>query len=312
VTSPHTVPSGELPAAFVREIVERESDAGRAWLQTLPELATWFLNRWDCVRDGAVRHGAVGLVVPVLRRAQCAVLKISFPHPGNRSEPFALATWGGVGAVRLLDREDDHFAMLLERAGPATLASIGDNEQALRLSGELARTLAVPAPATVPRLGDTAGWEEQLRRHDQALRSQALHQPLPRPVLDRAIAIIQDLSHDQTKTLIHGDLHYANVLSAEESHHRRWLAIDPKGLAGTAAFDAATLVWERLDELDSSTFNASIGRRLSIFAEAAAVDLALTRDCTFARTVSAYQYELLRGRPERAASVERLMFDGLS
>ena len=43
--------------------------------------------------SGPTMHGAVGVAIPVRRADEtAAVLKISFPHPGNIAEPKALAT----------------------------------------------------------------------------------------------------------------------------------------------------------------------------------------------------------------------------
>ncbi|WKX69397.1 aminoglycoside phosphotransferase family protein [Streptomyces sp. XD-27] len=78
----------------------------------------------------------VGLVVPVRWRAEgTAVLKVSFPHPGNVREPDAFAAWGGRGAVLLYERDDECFAMLLERVHASTLASIAAWPSPRRLAG---------------------------------------------------------------------------------------------------------------------------------------------------------------------------------
>lgn len=105
------------PEAFSRSTIEREGEPGAAWLAELPGIVDELLGRWDCVPDGEVMHGGVGIIVPVRRRAEgTAVLKVSFPHPGNVHEPDAFTAWNGRGAVRLHERDDERFAMLLERA----------------------------------------------------------------------------------------------------------------------------------------------------------------------------------------------------
>jgi streptomycin 6-kinase len=74
-----------LPEAFVRGTVEREGERGEAWLAALPGIVAELLRRWDCVPDGEVGHGAVGIIVPVRRQAtDPAVLKVlsaSRQHP---------------------------------------------------------------------------------------------------------------------------------------------------------------------------------------------------------------------------------------
>ncbi len=103
----------EIPESFFRGTVDREGERGACWLDTLPALVADLLERWECVLDGPVTHGGVGLIVPVRRfgaNQHTAVLKVSFPHPGNVAEPDAFEAWEGRGAVRLYARADEHFA----------------------------------------------------------------------------------------------------------------------------------------------------------------------------------------------------------
>ncbi|WP_237706648.1 aminoglycoside phosphotransferase family protein [Kribbella flavida] len=136
-----------VPEPFVREISEREGEPGTAWLDVLPGLVDHALAQWELTLSGATMHGAVGIVVPV-RRADgaAAVLKISFPHPGNVAEPKALAAWAGRGAVRLLEHDAGIFAMVLEKAGSDCLAHLADAVERVVVAGRLNRRLAVPAP----------------------------------------------------------------------------------------------------------------------------------------------------------------------
>src|SRR3954465_15512045 len=49
-----------------------------------------------------------------------AVLKLGLPHRESEQEADALERWDGDGAVRLLARDDERNALLLERAEPRT------------------------------------------------------------------------------------------------------------------------------------------------------------------------------------------------
>ena len=49
--------------------------------------------------------------------------------------------------------------------------------------------------------------------------------------------------------MIHGDLHYENVLAADREP---WLVIDPKPMAGDAHYEVAPLLWNRWDEMVAS------------------------------------------------------------
>ncbi|MFI9381663.1 aminoglycoside phosphotransferase family protein [Kutzneria sp. NPDC052558] len=209
-----------VPTGFAQAIIRREGEAGRAWIASLPAIVESLLRQWSLAPDGPATHGSVGLVLPV---RPSAVIKVSFPHPGNVDQPDAFAAWQGRGAVRLLARDDDQFAMLLERAGPDTLACVADDERAVGILGELSRRLAVPAPAGLPRLVDQFPlWEAEFLAAGRPVR-----------VLDA----VREL--DQRDTVVHGDLWDANVLAGSREP---WLAIDPKGCAGDPAYDAFTVI----------------------------------------------------------------------
>jgi streptomycin 6-kinase len=45
-----------------------------------------------------------------------------------------------------------------------------------------------------------------------------------------------------TGTLVHGDLHYANVLAGDRE---AWLTIDPKPVSGDPHFEPAPMLWNR-------------------------------------------------------------------
>ncbi|MGW7528180.1 aminoglycoside phosphotransferase family protein [Streptomyces sp. NPDC054783] len=258
----------EPPQAFVRGTVEREGEPGRAWLSALPGIVDDLLRRWGCLPDGDVRHGGVGLIVPVRRvaSADAAVLKVSFPHPGNVHEPDAFAVWRGRGAVLLHARDDERFALLLERAHATTLAQPADGDELLAVAGRINRRLAVPAPPGLPRLRERAGaWEEQLRTDEVSLPHR-----LPRRVVDAAVATVRELGRGQPDTLVHGDLHARNILRADREP---WLAVDPKGYAGDPAYDGGTLLKAyAADRATAGDLPKAVRRALDVFAEAAGLD----------------------------------------
>ncbi|MFJ9457407.1 aminoglycoside phosphotransferase family protein [Kitasatospora sp. NPDC101447] len=256
-----------VPEEFARSTVEREGEAGARWLTEVPGIVEELLARWWCVPDGAVMHGGVGVIVPVRGRGgEPAVLKVSFPHPGNVYEPDAFVAWAGRGAVHLHERDDARYAMLLERVRSETLAEVEDGDEVVTVAGRLNRRLAVPAPPGLPRLREqAAAWEEQLRRDDEELA-----RPLPRPVLDAAVATVRELGPVQPDTLVHGDLHAGNILRAGREP---WLAVDPKGYVGDPAYDGGTLLKSRaLTLIDADDPRRAVHRILDVFAEAAELD----------------------------------------
>ncbi|WP_371640501.1 aminoglycoside phosphotransferase family protein [Streptomyces virginiae] len=257
----------ETPEVFTRTTVEREGAAGAAWLAELPHIVDELLTRWQCVPDRAVMHGGVGIIVPVLRRAsEPAVLKVSFPHPGNVHEPDAFEAWAGNGAVLLHERDDARFAMVLERVRTSTLEEVQDGDEVVTVAGRLSHRLAVPAPAGLPRLRDRSdSWEEQLRRDQVELT----HTMAPY-VVDAAVATVHELGRNQPDVLIHGDLHARNILRADREP---WLAVDPKGYVGDPAYDGGTLLKTRaLTLLGAEDLGKAVHRTLDLFVDAAELD----------------------------------------
>ena len=52
-----------------------------------------------------------------------AVLKLAMPHMEGEHELQGLRFWNGDPAVRVLEADDEHGAMLLERCEPGTVLS---------------------------------------------------------------------------------------------------------------------------------------------------------------------------------------------
>jgi streptomycin 6-kinase len=250
-----------IPAGFAKATVDREGAAGEAWLAELPGIADDVLTRWGCTPVGDTMHGQVGIVIPV---QDDRVVKISFPHPGNDYEADAFAAWGGRGAVQLHQRDDDRYAMLLERAHSTTL--MDHDEDVVAIAAELHRSLRIPGPDGLPRMSAQADtWAEELRK-DAA----ELDHPLPAAAIDAAVAVVDELGRDQPEILIHGDFHPRNILRADREP---WLAVDPKGYVGDPAYDATTFLRTRAaHQLGAADLIGVLNRELELFAETAELD----------------------------------------
>ena len=233
-----------VPEAFRQFRLGVSGEAARAWLDNLPMLVETLRARWDLAPDGAPMHGAVNLVVPVLRHDEPCVLRVCWREHGYRAEVDALRTWEGRGAVRLLATDDDAEAMLLERLDPSrTLAGL-DLPAAAAIAGGLIRRLAVPAPSSTPGLdavlAEIAG--------TLAGRNAALGMPVPDTWVRAAAGLAEAMTTEQGSrpaVLVHADLHYGNVLAGEREP---WLAIDPRAVRGDPEYSVPELMWTRADD----------------------------------------------------------------
>ncbi|MBF4163334.1 aminoglycoside phosphotransferase family protein [Nocardioides acrostichi] len=261
--SPRTVPA--LPAP-VLAFAER-GPAWSAFVDALPGRLRDLVAEWSLMPTGEVWWGYASVVLPV-HDADGAprVLKVAFPDIETEHEALALQRWGGRGAVRLLRADPHRRALLLERLERRDLTQEWD-VAACQVVGELYGRLHVPAPPQLMLLADyVAGYRARLL----ALPRDA---PLPRRLVEQAAAHIRDLARDlrrgdpSTAVLVHGDLHYENVLARQGE----WVAIDPHAMSGDPHFEPAPLLWNRWEEMAGDVRRA-VRARLEAVVDAAGLD----------------------------------------
>lgn len=258
---------------------QRLGSAWEAWLTRLPALARTLLDEWELTVDGRSSHGYCSLVLPVRTDdGPQAVLKVSFD--GDREsehEALVLQHWNGVGTVRLLRADPHRRALLLERLQTRDLGSV-DDVVACQIVAASYRRLHRPA---LPQLRSLS---EELARWLADLRDRGTNAPLPRRMVEQALNLGRDLVSDPATVgvIVHGDLHYANVLAAEREP---WLVIDPKPLSGDPHYEPAPLLWNRWDDLGRGDLRQGIRRRFHMIVDGAALDEDRARDWVIVRMI---------------------------
>ncbi len=195
----------------------------------MPSTPEDWLTRWDLTRDGPPNETASSVVVDVQTEQGPAVLKIATCEEEVRGA--AVMEWySGHSAARVLAREAN--AVLLERAeGPRDLGEMarsGQDRDATIVICDIVTSLhactgAGPRPALVP-----------LKRWFLALETHAAESAIFRMAHETARRL---LDTPDNEAVLHGDIHHGNILDAGNT----WVAIDPKGLIGEAAYDYANL-----------------------------------------------------------------------
>ena len=209
----------------------------------------------------------VSLVVPVrLPNGGDAVLKVNFPEPESEHEADALAGWDGAGAVRLFAQDDERRALLVERCVPGTpLWEVEEGEANETAAGVLAQLWqAWPAGEFRTLFDEAARWADKLPE-----TWEGAGRPFERVLLDEAVGFLRAQPPPADPVLLHQDLHGGNVLRSA----RGWLAIDPKPLVGDRAFDVASLLRDRREELVRDPDAAArMRRRLDFFSDRLELD----------------------------------------
>lgn len=248
-------------------------------------------DEWELVADGPPMHGYTALVLPVTASTGPAVLKVGFPHPESEHEHLALRHWNGRGAVRLLRADPRRGALLLERLEPRDLAAIWDIE-ACQIIGSMYADLHGPA---LPQLRTLASY---IIRWTERLQALATDAPLPRSLVEHAVSLGRSFVNDPATngTLIHGDLHYGNVLASSRPDGQPWLTIDPKPVSGDPHYEVAPLLWNRWDELTDPAggqrVRDGIRSRFLATIDAAGLDEDRARDWVIVRMLHNALFEL--------------------
>jgi streptomycin 6-kinase len=271
----------DLPAGLRAH--EALGDAWVTWLDGLPRLVAEVAADWELTFDGGPTHGCCALVVAVRTvSGRPAVLKVGFPDDESEHEHLALQHWHGDGAVELLRADPHRRAMLLERLERRDLTGTWDLEACEIVAG-LYPSIHVPAlPQLATLTSFVARWLDSLAR----LPGDA---PIPRRMVEQALSLGRDLVADPASTgrIVHGDLHYENVLAAPPelaAARGEWLVIDPKPMSGDPHYELAPMLWNRYDEL-AGDVRDGLRRRFHRLVDAAGLDEARARDWVVVRMI---------------------------
>ena len=231
-------------------------------MATFADVIAMRLQRWDFVPDGDLIATHSSQLLPVRRYSMPVMLKVPCDLEEQRGGRV-MSWWRGIGAARVLAKEDDG-ALLLERAeGPRALSKLarsGFDDEATRTLCAVIATLHRHDPEHPPSdLVPLDVWFKDLlstAKRDGGIFAQSA---------SSACAL---LAAPQDIVVLHGDLHHDNVLDFSA---RGWLSIDPKGLIGERGFDYANLFCNPEDDPGVAEPHRFL-RRLDIVTETSGLD----------------------------------------
>ena len=247
------------------------------WVDELPTRVGRLTDAWRLRPDGEPAHGNCSLVLPVRTfEGAVAVLKVGFPDAESEHEHLVLQRWGGHGAVRLLSADPHHRGLLLERLHSTDLTGVAE-EHACAIVADLYGRIHIPA---MPQLRSLSA---DIDRWTSELAGLARNAPIPRRLVEQAIALGTDLAADRAVAdrVIHTDLHYGNVLAGDREP---WLVIDPKPVNGDPHYEIAPMLWNRWDEIAGDT-REGVRRRFWMLVDAAGFDEDRARGWVIVRMV---------------------------
>jgi streptomycin 6-kinase len=269
------------------------------WLDRLPRMTADVLDEWQLTVDGPPMYGFCSLVIPVRTEGVWgrsgppegvgsspdsasgtpAVLKVTFDGDDeSEHEGLALQHWAGRGTVQLLRADPKRNALLLERLHTDDLTGVWDIEACEIVAG-FYPSIHLPA---LPQLRTITSYVDRWLRSLARLRRDA---PIPHRLVEQTLSLGRDLVADPASVgrIIHGDLHYENVLAADRAP---WLVIDPKPMSGDPHYEPAPMLWNRWEEMVAAgDLRGSIRRRFHTLVDAADLDEQRARDWVVVRMI---------------------------
>ncbi|WP_317445692.1 aminoglycoside phosphotransferase family protein [Streptomyces collinus] len=287
----------EPPQRLVRALGET-APAGDDWLARLPGTAERAVARRELTVERVQVPGGRSSLVVLVRRADGtpAVLKLAPARARPESERAALAHWAGLGAVQLLETDDEDTAdgaLLLERLHPdVSVRSLPEARALLEAAGTLRRLwVEPPGHHTFETVAERTG------RQAEAMRAGALTEPEAAPLVEAALTARADLlAAPPDHRLLHGTFRQSKVLAGDRMP---WLAVGPDPVVGESAFDLARLVRDRVEDLIAAPSGPSTTRRrIKRLAESLEVDQDRLRGWTLFRAVESGVRAFRVGRPK--------------
>ncbi|MFE2888041.1 aminoglycoside phosphotransferase family protein [Streptomyces sp. NPDC059272] len=283
----------EPPQRLVRALGET-APSGDDWLEKLPEVARQAVDLRELTVERVQVPGGRSSLVVLVRRADGtpAVLKLAPGRARPESERAALARWGGLGAVQLVEPFSAEGVLVLERLHPdVSVRSLPEAKALLEAAGTLRRLWVEPP-------GDHAFETVAERTGRQAFAMRGAGSEVSALVSAALDARESLLVAPPEVRLLHGTFRQSKVLAADRMP---WLAVGPDPVVGECAFDLARLVRDRVEDLIATPSGAATTRRrVKRLAESLDVDQERLRGWTLFRAVESGVRALRVGRPRDA------------
>lgn len=216
---------------FKKKVIDTWGEPGQVWLNSIPAILNRLETHWRLSQIIPYSNLSYNFVAHAFQQdGYEVVIKLSCDKTLIENEQRALKHFKGHGSIQLIDYLQQENALLLQKAVPGTLLN-----QAVDLSIEDkidAYAKVVNSIAALPfndqHYPHVTSWCEAIDRIVDPIFTSDL--------VSKARTIKNELLNSiKQPCLCHGDLHQQNIVL----HQAQWLSIDPKGIIGEVAFEAA-------------------------------------------------------------------------
>ena len=279
---------------------------GKSWLTQLPNIIAQLSQYWSLKDITPVDNMSYNYVAKARQKDDTqVVLKISCDNQLIEDEYRALKHFNGQASIKALDIRPDLNALLLEQAIPGKLLKcnyLADVENTIKAYAGVVNALA----SQIKPLGaypHVKKWCETIDRiNDKRIK--------PYYVSKAKELSTFLLNSVEKEYLCHGDLHLENILHHESS----WVCIDPKGIIGEMAFEAAAFdLIDKSEWSESHTIQDKIMTRIKLIASALEIEQARLFAWIFLRVIISAQWFIEdNGSPDEMLNLAFFLYPLLS
>lgn len=260
-------------------ITNQAGAPGAAWIDSLPALCQTLCEEWQLFDLTPVDNMTWHYVAKASQASdRLVVLKIGYDRAYIADEVSAYAHFNGHAAVDLIDYHDAYNAILLSQAVPGHALKSLYPEALSQVVSYYADVVNQLCLLPQPRHHGFKHCRDWLGGIDVAGNA-----ALPAALLKRAKALKNKLlATCDNEIILHGDLHHDNIIN----HQEKWLVIDPRGIVGEKAFEAALFDFVTDRELKELGAVAPLFQsRLSLLSNRLNVDVNRLKEWAFVRMV---------------------------
>ena len=192
----------------------------------------------------------------------------------------ALVLYAGRGMARVLEVAREDRIVLMERVVPGETLWHAPIDRALEAVASVMSKLRA-APPKGHSFPDIRAYHRAWPNHLRLYRGPG---PIDSDLFEIGERLFIELCDSAAEPVVlHGDLHYGNVLSSDREG---WLAIDPKGVIGEPCYDVGDLFRNRVEELyESADPIRAMRRRVEAVADLTGFDAERVRSWALAQAV---------------------------
>lgn len=266
-----------------KNVINIWGEKGKTWLKNLPAIiaelsAHWCLNKVISIDNMSYNYVALA----IQNNDHPVVLKISCDKQLIENEYRALKHFDGIGSIRLIEVNTKLNALLLEQAVPGYLLKKyhpKNIEETIKIYSGVIKVLASrPTP-----------FEKYTHVHKWCLAIDRIYDKRINIMYIQKAKELRDflLYSAEKEYLCHGDLHLENIVQQQNI----WLSIDPKGIVGEMAFEAAAFdLIDKKEWTEPRAIQNKIVNRVSLLANTLNIDKERLLAWFFLRSIISAQW----------------------